>query len=257
MQRLRNSSWLNALADLFFPPQCLGCHNPLPATIPPLFCPACQAQLPWIRPPLCTCCGTPFRAGGNHLCSACLTRPPSFILARSLFRYEEPIRSAFLGLKFKKDLAFAPSLAMLCSHSVLRTDFSEPDCIVPVPLHPLRLRERGFNQAVLLAHACFPQWRRRVAPLALVRQVYTPSQSSLDGRARRRNLRGAFKVADSARLVGKKVLLVDDVFTTGTTVEVCAKALKEAGVARVEVFTLARSVVDQQLGPFISSLQTR
>ena len=242
MKPLRDSGWLQALADLFFPPCCLSCGASLPATCTPLFCQTCRNHLPWITAPLCTCCGTPFQAGTNHLCGLCLAKAPAFNLARSLFRYQDPLRKSILALKFQRDLTLLPSLAALCQEAVLVADFTEPDCIVPVPLHPIRLRERGFNQALHLARNCFPQWRRRVAPQILLRQEHTPPQTSLGGSARRRNLHGAFAVAKGHRIGGAKVLLIDDVYTTGTTVEACAQALRQAGAARIEVFTLARSV---------------
>ena len=243
MSRFSASGWLHALADLVFPPQCSGCGCALPATITPLFCQQCLKQLPWIRVPLCTCCGIPFQAGTSHVCGACLAHPPAFSLARSLFHYEDPLRKGILALKFQGDLTLLSSLAALCQESELYTHFTEPDWILPVPLHPIRLRQRGFNQALYLARACFPQWQSRVAPLMLQRTVHTPPQTSLDGRARRRNLQGVFTLDQARPCSGKKVLLVDDVFTTGTTVEACSQVLNRAGVARVEVFTLARSVV--------------
>ena len=243
MNLLRDSGWLQSLADLFFPPRCLACGVDLAATVTPLFCQACQDQLPWITAPLCTCCGVPFQAGVNHLCGACLANPPSFNLARSLFRYQDPLRSRILALKFQRDLTLLPSLAALCRQAAVYAEFIEPDYIVPVPLHPIRLRERGFNQALHLARSCFPQWRSCIVPELLLRLEHTPPQTSLGGRARRRNLRGVFIVARGRRVDGKKVLLIDDVYTTGTTVEACSQALQQAGAARVEVFTLARSVV--------------
>ncbi|MDO5675229.1 MAG: ComF family protein [bacterium] len=244
MMRLqRDLGWLKALADLLFPPHCLGCGAALAATVPPLFCRTCQDDLPWITPPLCICCGTPFQAGASHLCGACLVKAPAFNLARSLFRYQDPLRSHILALKFQRDLALLPSLVALCGQAVVYTELTEPDYMVPVPLHPIRLRERGFNQALHLARSCFPQWQDRIAPQLLLRLEHSPPQTSLGGRARRRNLHGVFSVAKGVQLAGKKVLLVDDVFTTGTTVEACSQALHEAGAARIEVLTLARSVV--------------
>lgn len=234
--------WLNALADLVFPPRCLGCGAALCASVGPLFCPPCLKALPWIEPPLCSCCGTPFQAGADHLCGTCLANPPPFTLARSLFRYEDPIRSRILALKFQGDLVLLPTLAALTACSSLFAVFTEPDHLLPVPLHPGRLRERGFNQAQHLARACFPQWRHKLALQMLVRQQPTLPQSTLSGRARRRNLRGAFAVADDARLDGAKVLLVDDVYTTGTTILECCRVLQRAGAARIEVCTLCRSL---------------
>ena len=114
--------------------------------------------------------------------------------------------------------------------------------MLPVPLHPARLRERGFNQALLIARACFPQYRSRLEPALLRRQRHTRPQSQLSGHERRTNLGGAFTFVAPSRVRGRRVLLVDDVFTTGSTVQECSRVLRTAGAARIEVFTLARSL---------------
>lgn len=231
-----------ALADLVFPPRCLGCGEPLSATLHPLFCASCLDGLPWIAHPFCPRCGRPFAAGADRLCGECLVRPPAFHLARSLFFYKGPVRDGILGLKFRGERDWLPTLPALCRRSPLLADFGEPDLVIPAPLHPSRLRERGCNQSLLLARRCFPEWRDRIDPLLLLRTRPTVPQSTLDGAARRRNLLDAFAVAEGAAFAGKKVLLVDDVFTTGTTVAACSEALARAGALRVEVFTLARSI---------------
>ena len=121
-------------------------------------------------------------------------------------------------------------------------DLSKPDWVVPVPLHAGRLRERGFNQALLLCRACFPQWRRLIRTDILLRPAATIPQSQLTGTERRRNLRGAFQLRHSAEVRNKNVLLVDDVFTTGSTMAECSSVFRAAGARRIEAFTLARSV---------------
>lgn len=238
---------LQALADLLFPPCCLACGTALPAGLPPLCCADCLARLPAIHAPICSCCGTPFQAGTSHLCGACLAKGPDFALARSPFCYEGVLRDALLGLKFHHNFSWLPSLGALCRNSALMADLAGPDLIVPVPLHVRRLRERGFNQSLLLARHCFPMWQDKIRSDLLVRTRYTTPQTALDGGARRRNLQHAF-AADS-EVAGKKILLVDDVFTTGTTVAACSQALLLAGAGLVEVFTPARSVQPLQRPP--------
>ena len=120
--------------------------------------------------------------------------------------------------------------------------FGEPDLILPVPLHLNRLRERGFNQALVIARGCFPQWNSKIETGLLLRLRSTSPQSLLAGKERRGNLKKVFSLADVSKVAGKRVLLVDDVFTTGSTVNECSKVLHSAGVARIEVFTLARSL---------------
>lgn len=116
----------------------------------------------------------------------------------------------------------------------------QPDLIVPVPLHPQRLKERGLNQSVALARLFFPGSLRHLHPDVLVRKRNTPAQTSLNGLARRKNLRGAFAVAENALVQGRTVCLVDDVYTTGTTVSECSRTLLQAGAREVVVLTLAR-----------------
>ncbi|MBI5556992.1 MAG: ComF family protein [Deltaproteobacteria bacterium] len=119
-------------------------------------------------------------------------------------------------------------------------DLISPDRIIPVPLHMNRLRQRGFNQSLLLARAFFPDQRNKIIKTALRRQRDTIAQTGLTGLSRRKNLRDAFVVEKKDDVSGKKILLIDDVFTTGTTVNECARVLKQAGAERVDVLTLAR-----------------
>lgn len=150
--------------------------------------------------------------------------------------------SLIVKFKFGGKLGNLASLAVLAGHSPLFSHLTEPDLIIPVPLHKRRLRERGFNQALLLAKRCFPDWQNRFAVYGLLRRYATVPQVSLSGEQRRRNLKGAFILGmDASMVAGKTILLVDDVFTTGSTVSECSQILKNAGAARVEVFTMTRS----------------
>jgi ComF family protein len=132
-------------------------------------------------------------------------------------------------------------MADLVQESRVTAMFREPDMVLPVPLHISRLRSRGFNQSLVLARACFPQWQDRIRVRLLVRNRATTPQTDLSGRARRNNLKNAFQVADKAEVAGRNILLVDDVFTTGSTVNECARVLKAAGCKRVEILTICRA----------------
>lgn len=227
--------------DLLFPARCLACGVLLGRHTLPLLCPSCQKRLVPLNSPLCRCCGTPFSTGRDHLCGACLKTAPPFTLARSAFLYQAPLDRLILDIKFGHHLTGLASLAHLASHSPAFATLARPDLILPVPLHRDRLRERGFNQALLLAKCCFAG-QAEVAADVLRKDLATLPQTRLSGTARRKNLRGAFSVHRPDQVAGKKILLVDDVFTTGSTMVACARILVQAGAVRVEAFTLARSL---------------
>lgn len=236
-------SLLEAVHDLIFPPHCLSCERRLDLSRPPLLCLDCLDEVRCIHPPWCTCCGIPFPAGESHLCKDCLQRSFHFDLARSAFRYGPPISDLLLSLKFSGNTTVLASLRELTAQSGIISELSVPDLILPVPLHTKRLRKRMFNQATVLARSCFPAWRHRIEPMLLTRTIHTASQSLLTGRQRRRNLSKAFEVSVPHQIAGKTILLVDDVHTTGSTVNECAGVLHRAGARRIEVFTFARSLV--------------
>lgn len=236
-----------ACQDLLFPPSCLGCRTPLPSSQPPLFCDQCLGQLQWLKSPLCPGCGQPWPpgAGGDHYCGTCLQKPPHFSRARAALLYHGPIRVAIQACKYHGDLAGLASFAALAGRAPARSDAltGDPaawDYILPVPLHVQRLRERGFNQALLLARAFFPRAKEQIRPDLLLRQRWTEPQTGMSGRRRRRNLRDAFVVDRPREVKNRRILLVDDVFTTGSTGNECARVLKAAGAAEVAIFTLAR-----------------
>jgi ComF family protein len=233
--------WWQACLDLLFPPACLGCGNGLPSSMPPLFCPDCLGQIAVIGPPCCTCCGRPLpdAAGAGHTCGRCLAKPPAFRKARALLLYNGPVAEAIHRCKYQGETAGLASFAHF-KHTAALPDLAVPDLILPVPLHPERLRQRGFNQAQKLAAAFFPEAKARLRNDLLVRLRHTAPQTGMSGVERRRNLKNGFGVTQAAVLQGKAVLLVDDVYTTGSTVNEWAKVLLKAGAASVEVLTLAR-----------------
>lgn len=237
--------FVKSILDLLLPSFCLACEKPLGPTPDLLFCPDCLERLRFIQSPICPCCGRVYlvAAGGDHHCGACLTTPRHFTRARAVFLYEEPLKKVVHRFKYQGKTACLPSFARLARNLPYLVEMEEADLIVPVPLHPTRLKERGFNQALLLARAFFPKDRRITTDL-LIRARPTAPQTGFSGAARRTNLKNAFAVVKPDRLSGKKILLVDDVFTTGTTVNECARVLKKAGAAEVMVLTLARVTED-------------
>lgn len=230
------------LKDLCFPPACLSCNTPLPPHQDLFFCETCAKQIDPIMGPLCSQCGKAFpnSAGDNHLCSTCLKQKWHFTTARALVHYKKPVPRAIQSFKYNGNTSGLASFGKLKNNHLWFNDIFAPDIIVPVPLHIKRLRERGFNQALLLARAFFPQQKNRIDATLLERTKKTKPQTNMSGAERRKNLKNAFRVNNRTVLSKKKVLLVDDVFTTGSTVNECARTLLRAGAKEVQVLTLAR-----------------
>lgn len=199
-------------------------------------CAGCQADLPRLPARRCPACALPTADGAR--CGACLKRPPQFQACRAVYRYAFPVDTLVQRLKYAAALPLADFFAGQLAAEVLA--FPLPDLILPMPLHPARLGERGFNQAVEIGRALS---RRLDVPLHAEggrRLRDTPSQAGLDLKARRRNLRGAFACATD--LQGRRVALLDDVFTSGTSLNELAKAARRAGAAKVEAWVVARTV---------------
>jgi len=234
------SSLLAGLQDVLFPARCLACDALLGRHRLPLLCSNCASRLVPLVSPLCLCCGIPFAAGKDHLCGNCLPGKSPFDRIRSAFSYQEPMVGLIHQVKFGRRLTGLATLGVLARNSSACSSLSRPDLILPVPLHVRRLRQRGFNQSLLLARACFPAWKDRIAATGLGRVRDTIPQTELSGKERRKNLKGAFCLHVPGGVAGKSILLVDDVLTTGSTVFECSRILQKAGAAGVEVFTLAR-----------------
>jgi ComF family protein len=229
------------ILDLLFPPLCIACREQVSESG---FCAACWSALVFLDGPGCACCGTPFAVAleGETLCAACLARPPAFTRARAILAYDQKSRGPILALKHADRLDLVPGFARWLERAG-RELLAETDLIVPVPLHRFRLWTRRYNQAAELARALSRRTGRPSDTQALRRTRPTPSQGAMvSARARRRNVMGAFQVPDASRVAGRNILLVDDVLTTGATVEAAARALKRAGAAKVQVLALARVV---------------
>lgn len=230
-------SWVGAT---LLPPVCLLCgaagvtsargHRDL--------CPACQQALPWAGAQ-CVRCALPLSATASEaLCGRCQAQPPAFERCLSPFVYRAPLDHLLLGLKFHGRLAPARLLGELMAQWLMARLDAPPDHIIPVPLHASRLRERGFNQAVELAR---PIAKRFALPLSLagVRRVRaTPPQSALSRKQRLKNLKGAFEVLQPP---AGRVVIIDDVMTTGSTAHALADCLLRAGAEQVEVWVCARA----------------
>lgn len=230
------------LADFLFPPRCLACEN-IPTSGAP-FCADCASRIVMIGDALCPVCGIPYRAAGadRHLCGECITAPPPFSIARAFGIYESALMDAIHRFKYKGQIASGDALGdIMASRTYDSLNIAGFDVIMPVPLHRAKLRQRGFNQALILARRVARKYRIPVDFLSLRRTKPTPAQVDLSGDERRKNVKGAFAVNKKQSVKEKRILLIDDVYTTGSTVKECARALMRAGASEVAVLTLART----------------
>ncbi len=230
------------LADLVYPKVCSACGGRVGREGSHL-CWDCRAALPFIRPPYCECCGDPVEGDvtGLFRCAACVERTPAFERARSAVRYRGPIREALQRFKYGRETHLSRDFADLLGACVRTHYAAEPfDAVAFVPLHRRKRRERTYNQAELLAEDLSRLLRLPLATRCIERRRATSTQTALSARARRQNVRGAFVVTAVEWVRGRRFLLVDDVMTTGATVDECARAMKEAGAATVCVVTVAR-----------------
>jgi ComF family protein len=223
--------------DAVFPPQTIDGGAALSGGL------SAQAwsRIRFLDGPVCDGCGVPFDYDPGVRCAACLASPRRFDAARAACLYDEYSREAILKLKHADRLDLAPLLARWISRSA-RDLIAEADALVPVPLHPGRLLKRRYNQAAELARPLARLTGVRYLPDALIRRHATESQGGKSGSGRRRNVAGAFEVPPrrAPQVAGRRILLIDDVMTTGATAEGCAWALKAAGALRVDVAVVAR-----------------
>jgi ComF family protein len=236
--------------DLIYPPRCSICEKFLWKDRAKrnqqelLFCEPCLDGFSEITSPFCFICGRPFASevDEDHLCENCLRKRPYYDAMRAPYLYEGDIMAAIHQFKYARKSHLANSLGFLLT-SFARKWLDNTDSIVmmPVPLHPKKLRERNFNQSLLLARYAAPLLGTELDFVSLRRIKYTQPQTALKSDERRKNVRGAFEVVDSKVVKGRSVLLVDDVTTTGSTLNECARTLKRAGAREVFCLTLART----------------
>jgi ComF family protein len=231
--------------DALLPPRCLACGGAVETQ--GALCAACWQAISFLGAPCCSTCGLPFPydAGLGVQCAQCVAYPPPFDRARAVFAYDDHSRRLILAFKHADQLHGMPAFGQWLARSGAEL-LAEADLVAPVPLHWTRLFRRRFNQSALLAQAAVTAWRGPAAPTfapeLLVRRRRTRSQGHLSRLQRAENVRGAFAMKPGADVAGKRVLLVDDVLTTGATIEACARVLKRAGATTVDVLTLARAL---------------
>ena len=237
---------LRRLLHAILPVNCAACGAALTDDPVPFFCRACWDAIRPLPGPACPGCGLPFASdvaltySPDHRCLACRQDPPAFTRAWSCYAYEPPLQQAIHLFKYRGKVTLAGALGTLLRNAW--PELPEIDILMPVPLHRSRLRGREYNQSLLLADELNRDLRLPLAYDNLVRLRATPPQTELSRSERLANLRRCFALRRPAQVAAKRILLIDDVMTTGTTINECAKALRKAGAADVYALTLARTV---------------
>ena len=230
------------LLDLVLPPRCPGCGE-IVATLAS-FCAPCWSQLHFLGQSGCETCGIALEATDSRICAGCLARPPRIDRTRAAVAYGDIARALAVRLKYGRKVALAKAMARYMT-PLLGTVPADA-LLIPVPLHRRRLATRGFNQSLLIAREIGRARGIAVAPTLLRRTRATPPLEGMSFAERRRTVAGAFALRPGASLAGRTVILVDDILTTGSTANACARTLRRGGAARVELISWARVVRNPQ-----------
>ena len=201
-----------------------------------LWCAACDRALPYLEAAHCPSCALPTLR--SEVCGQCLKHPPLFTRTTAVFGYAFPLDKLIQAMKYGEQLALAHAFAEKLARRIDRTDL--PDCIIPMPLYPAKLRKRGFNQSQLLAAGVARGLGLELLPHACRRIRDTPPQSALPWKERKKNVRNAF--CCDADLTGKRVVLVDDVLTTGASLNALAEAVQKRGAVEISAWVVARTL---------------
>lgn len=236
--------FLNRIIAIIFPDQCLACSKIV--SFEGLFCSPCWQKLQFITDPKCVICCHPFEYASNSsqlICSKCIMKKPAFDKVISLFRYNNIIGKIIGDFKYR-DATFLAKKLVKILYSRLQKDLEDIDLIIAVPLHKKRLQKRKFNQAIFLAKEISKYSKKELSYDFLLRVKHTKTQVELRQKQREINLKNAFEINKKYLdlVKGKNILLIDDVMTTGTTLESCAKILKKAGAKNVTCLTIAKRV---------------
>lgn len=234
---------ISSLLNLILPKRCLTCQSPFKKDIGDVICLECWKKVKFPTAPLCPICGRPFFSevslsrSPDYICGLCRKTRPHFERHIYIGFYEGILLEAIRLFKYKKKVSLAYSLSYLLCKKI--KDIPEIDIIIPVPLHAKRLRSREFNQSLLLSNLLGLHLGRPILKNVMVRRKDTSPQVTLDKNKRRRNVKNIFSVTNGDLIGGRRVLLVDDVFTTGSTADECAETLKKSGAYKVYIVTLA------------------
>lgn len=244
------------ILELFYPPRCAVCEQIGEAAL----CASCREQIEYLTSPYCLCCGRPLlpSANENVVCGECRTAPPAFGGARAVGLHTGVLRTAVLRMKFNRCRELVQPLGQMLAQRVAQEpaqphplDFGQVRAIVPVVLHPRRRAWRGFDQAILLSRVLSRETGLDCWERVITRVKNTHVQVGLSPEQRRQNMRGAFEVRAPDKVQGGILFLVDDVYTTGSTLQEAAQALRRAGAAQVYGLTLTRATPTWHLGKIV------
>ena len=231
------------MLDFALPPRCAGCGVIIDDVHS--FCPDCWTKIEFLGESGCNTCGLPLEATEAETCAVCLAAPPKIARTRAAVAYGDLTRSLAIRLKYGRKVAIARTMARYMA-PLINAGGGDP-ILIPVPLHRARLWGRGFNQSALVARELSRRLNFPTDALVLRRSKRTPPLTGMSPQQRRKAVAGAFKITDETTVSGRTVILIDDVLTTGSTADACARALQRAGASRVELITWARVVRPRQL----------
>jgi len=240
MEEEENRGILEGIFNFFLPQHCLVCGSYISHSLGFPLCSACFSRIEYLRSPLCVKCGRSLNNSSALLCHRCRAFPFHFDVARAVALYTSPLRECIHAFKYQSFISFRYLFGeLLCEYLEKNPFLKEVDCLLPVPLHPARLKERGFNQSLILAEEIAKRFSLPLISKGVRRIKPTLPQVGLKVKERRKNVQGAFEIKEARLFQNKRILIVDDVLTSRSTVDSLSQALKKGGTKEVLVLAIA------------------